>query len=85
MFGARRSPHLVYRAVDLESAVESASPHRLIELLFEGADRFLATADAAMARNDIAGKAEAILIADLPKRSEFAEAHLSTQLKELRD
>lgn len=60
MFGARRSPHLVYRAVDLESAVESASPHRLIELLFEGADRFLATADAAMARNDIAGKAEAI-------------------------
>ncbi|MDB6182520.1 carbon-nitrogen hydrolase family protein [Paracoccus fistulariae] len=32
-----------------------------------------------------AGKAEAILIADLPKRSEFAEAHLSTQLKELRD
>ncbi len=60
MFNARRSPDQMYRQVDLESAVESASPHRLIELLFEGADQFLASADAAMTRNDIPAKAEAI-------------------------
>lgn len=50
----------LYKQIDLTTRVESASPHQLIQLLFEGAMRNLAEARGAMARGDIAGKGRLI-------------------------
>lgn len=42
-----------YKQVDLTSRIENASPHQLIQMLFEGALGSLTDARAAMARDDI--------------------------------
>jgi len=47
-----------YANVAKSSAIESASPHQLIAMLFEGALTRLATARGCMERKDFAGKGE---------------------------
>jgi flagellar secretion chaperone FliS len=49
-----------YRQLGIESEVTHASPHRLIQMLFEGALGRLAAAQGAMERGDPAAKGEAI-------------------------
>ncbi|SEI78304.1 flagellar protein FliS [Allopseudospirillum japonicum] len=49
-----------YSDLNLQTEVENASPHRLIQMLFEGALRRIAEAKGAMQRQDIATKGTAI-------------------------
>lgn len=49
-----------YASVKVHSGVESASPHRLIQMLFEGALERIAQAKGAMAQNQTARKGELI-------------------------
>ncbi len=49
-----------YRQLGIESEVSNASPHRLVQLLFEGALSRLAAAQGALERGDIASKGELI-------------------------
>lgn len=49
-----------YSSVKVHSGVEAASPHRLIQMLFEGALERIAQAKGAMAQNQIARKGELI-------------------------
>ena len=49
-----------YASVKVHSSVETASPHRLIQMLFEGALERIAQAKGAMAQNQIARKGEMI-------------------------
>ena len=49
-----------YSSVKVHSSVETASPHRLIQMLFEGALERIAHAKGAMAQNQIARKGELI-------------------------
>lgn len=60
MFAPYRSPASTYQQLGTETAVSGATPHRLIEMLFEGVDTYIARADEAMARGDFATKGEAI-------------------------
>src|SRR5690625_5863523 len=45
-----------YSSVKVQSSVTDASPHRLVQMLFEGALERIAQAKGAMARNEIARK-----------------------------
>ena len=45
-----------YKQVDLQTRVNDASPHRLIQMLYEGAIERLACAKGALAHQDIATK-----------------------------
>lgn len=49
-----------YSSVKVHSSVETASPHRLIQMLFEGALERIAQAKGAMLQNQIARKGELI-------------------------
>ncbi len=49
-----------YASVKVHSGVESASPHRLIQMLFEGAMERIAQAKGAMLQNQVARKGELI-------------------------
>lgn len=49
-----------YAQVGVETGVASASPHRLIVMLYEGALKSIAEAGAHLAAGNIAGKGEAI-------------------------
>lgn len=49
-----------YASVKVHSGVESATPHRLIQMLFEGALERIAQAKGAMTQNQIARKGELI-------------------------
>lgn len=49
-----------YSSVKVHTSVETASPHRLIQMLFEGALERIAQAKGAMAQNQIARKGELI-------------------------
>ncbi len=49
-----------YASVKVHSGVESASPHRLIQLLFEGALERIAQAKGAMSQKQLARKGEMI-------------------------
>ncbi len=49
-----------YSSVKVHSGVETASPHRLIQMLFEGALERIAQAKGAMVQNQIARKGELI-------------------------
>ena len=49
-----------YRQVNTEIGVATASPHRLIQMLFEGALERLASAKGHLQRNEIASKGEQI-------------------------
>lgn len=60
MFAPFRNPAQAYHQLGTETAISDADPHRLIELLFEGANEFIAKADDAIVRRDIAARGEAI-------------------------
>lgn len=60
MFGMSQNPLAAYAKVGNEIAIETADPHRLILLLFEGADAAIAKARLHMERNEIAEKGVAI-------------------------
>ena len=49
-----------YRQINTQSAIEQASPHRLVQMLMEGAIQRLAEAKGALARRSVAEKGEAI-------------------------
>ncbi len=49
-----------YQRIDVSSAVESASPHRLVQMLMQGCLQRVAEAQGALARGDIAARGVAI-------------------------
>jgi flagellar protein FliS len=54
------SPVKQYHKLDVETSVEAASPHQLIDMLFGGARDRIKQAQGYMVRNDQAGKAKSI-------------------------
>ncbi|GAB4211796.1 MAG: flagellar export chaperone FliS [Rhodoferax sp.] len=52
-----------YKRVSVESSVSEASPHKLVEMLFEGLLNNVGSATAALERGDIKAKCEHIIIA----------------------
>lgn len=54
-------PITAYRKMDIESDVLGADPHRLIVLLFDGAEAALVRAQAALAAKDIPVKTESLV------------------------
>ena len=60
MFGSRSNPASAYSKVGLETSVQSASPHQLIVLLFEGARQAVVIARASMDSGDTAQKGSSI-------------------------
>ncbi|EXI73990.1 MAG TPA: flagellar export chaperone FliS [Candidatus Accumulibacter phosphatis] len=85
MFANARNAISAYRKVGVDAAIEVADPHRLILLLFAGAQAALGNARVAMQQQQIAAKGEAISKAidiignglkvslDLEKGGEIAE------------
>jgi flagellar protein FliS len=49
-----------YRRVGLETGVSAANPHRMVEMLYDGAIRYLREAGRHMQKRDVAAKGEAI-------------------------
>lgn len=49
-----------YQQVNVAAAVDSASPHRLIQMLMQGCLQRLAEAKGALARGDVAGRGVAL-------------------------
>lgn len=68
MYAAMNNPISTYQRVGVETGVESANPHKLILMLFEGAREALAKAKLHIRHNEIAKKGEllskAIMIID---------------------
>ncbi|WP_300455297.1 flagellar export chaperone FliS [Accumulibacter sp.] len=60
MFGHARNAISAYQKVGVDAAVEVADPHRLILLLFAGAEAAIGKARAAMQQQQIAAKGEGI-------------------------
>ncbi len=60
MFAPYRSQASSYRQLAVETSVDDASPHRLIEMLFEGAIASIQRARAAMDAGDLSTKGESI-------------------------
>lgn len=60
MFNSNTSPSDSYKSVGVETGVMSASPHKLILMLFDGALMSLAIAKDAMQQKKIAEKGQAI-------------------------
>jgi flagellar protein FliS len=60
MFGMSRSPTAAYTQVSTDIAVETADPHRLIQMLFDGARVSISMARIHMMQNEIAEKGTAI-------------------------
>ena len=60
MFTSSHNPINAYAQVGVESAVNSADPHRLILLLFQGAESGIALAREAIRQNNFGAKAQAI-------------------------
>lgn len=60
MLGNTRSGISAYQTISIEAAVEVADPHRLILLLFSGAQAAVGSARQAMVHKEIAAKGEAI-------------------------
>ncbi|ACE83994.1 flagellar export chaperone FliS [Cellvibrio japonicus] len=77
-----------YRKLGIESEVSNASPHRLIQLLFEGALGRLAAAQGALQRGDLAIKGENLskaigIIAGLRSSLDMDAGDLSENLDKL--
>lgn len=49
-----------YQSVDLRATVETASPHKMVSMLFDGALKALATAKGCCERKDIEGRTASI-------------------------
>lgn len=80
-----------YQQINTEAAVETATPHKLIQMLMQGSLQRIAEAKGAMLRNDIAGKGTAIskainIVAGLQASlNKEVEASLPHQLDSLYD
>lgn len=77
-----------YQKLGIESEVSHASPHRLIQLLFEGALGRLAAAQGAMERGDIAVKGEMLgkaigIVGGLRSSLDMDAGELSERLDQL--
>ncbi len=77
-----------YQKLGIESEVSHASPHRLIQLLFEGAIGRLAAAQGAMERGDIAVKGEMLgkaigIVGGLRSSLDMEAGELSERLDQL--
>lgn len=55
------NPIAAYRQIDIESDIRGADPHRLIVLLFDGAESALRQALIRLEANDNAGRSESLL------------------------
>jgi len=55
------SPIAAYKQIDLESEIRGADPHRLIILLFDGAESAMHQALACIEANDIPGRSNALM------------------------
>lgn len=64
-----------YRQIRVETVVDTASPHHLVEMLYEGVLESLGSAKQALSRKDIPGKCEA-----LSKATTLIEEGLKTGL-----
>lgn len=60
MFGVMNNPAAAYRKAGIETKVETASPHELISMLFEGAITAITQAGYFMAEHKIKEKGDAI-------------------------
>lgn len=60
MFGQIRSPAAAYAQVGVETSVQTATPHQLIILLFEGARKAISMARVAMEQDQVALRGPAI-------------------------
>jgi flagellar protein FliS len=77
-----------YRQLGIESEVSNASPHRLIQLLFEGALARLAAAQGAIERGDPAAKGELLgkaisIVGGLRSSLDMSAGELSERLDQL--
>lgn len=77
-----------YRQLGIESEVSNASPHRLIQLLFEGALARLAAAQGAIERGDLAAKGELLgkaisIVGGLRSSLDMSAGELSERLDQL--
>lgn len=59
MFAPHKTAAASYRNLDVQTMVDGADPHRLVEMLYDGAVVQVAKARHALARRDIAVKCEA--------------------------
>ncbi len=69
------SPIASYQQISIESDVRGADPHRLIVLLFDGAERALQQSIERLAANDAKGKSDSIV-----KAIEIIQSGLSASL-----
>lgn len=60
MFGSTTSGANAYAKVGIETGVHAASPHKLVSMLFDGAESAVMMASQQMKRGDIAGKGASI-------------------------
>ena len=60
MDGIVNSPVKQYHQLDIETSVEAATPHQLIDMLFRGAHDRINQAQGCLEHHDMAGKAKAI-------------------------
>lgn len=77
-----------YQKLGIESEVSNASPHRLIQILFEGALGRLAAAQGAMSRGDMAAKGELLgraisIVGGLRSSLDMSAGELSENLDKL--
>ncbi|SFP91285.1 flagellar protein FliS [Nitrosomonas cryotolerans] len=92
MYAAMNNPISTYQRIGIETGVESANPHKLILMLFEGAQEALAKAKMHLQYNEIAAKGEmlskAIMIIDQGLKASLdmnAEGDIALQLQALYD
>lgn len=69
------SPIASYQQISIESDIRGADPHRLIVLLFDGAERALQQSTERLAANDAKGKSDSIV-----KAIEIIQSGLSASL-----
>lgn len=60
MFATFRHPAQAYRQIEVETGLQTADPHRLIVLLYDGAIGAIAQAKSALATRDTAAKGKAV-------------------------
>ncbi len=58
--GARTPAAMMYRSVNASTAIEGASPHKLVSMLYQAVTSEIAAARGALERRDIAEKGRAI-------------------------
>ncbi len=92
MYAAMNNPISTYQRIGIETGVESANPHKLILMLFEGAQQALAKAKMHLQYNEIAAKGEmlskAIMIIDQGLKASLdmsARGDIAPQLQALYD